>query len=196
MKRRGRSHIPKLGRYELGIVRRKVRQLLGRHGFQRQDREQLEQELVMRLVQGLRAFNPKQSHRKAFVATVVERSVATMLRDRSAEKRDYRRIHSLNVTVHAPDGNKVELIDTLDAETIKGRHGRVERTEQEHVDLKSDVAFCLADLPEELRQLAEALKHKNVTQISKETGVPRTTLRHRIDELREHFDNANMRQHL
>ncbi len=186
----------KLGRFELGIVRRKVQQLIGRHGFRDQDRQQLEQELIARLLQGLRAFDPKQAHLNAFVTTVVERSVATIVRDQCAEKRDHRRISSLNAPVWLDDGSRTELGDTLDLGAIEARNGRETKSDQEQIELASDVTSCLEGLSPELRQLAESLKHKNVSQISRETGVPRTTLRERVEEIRQYFETAGMRDHL
>ena len=47
-------------RFIRGIIRRKVKQLLGRAGFTRQDREDLEQELLVRVLQSLPKYHPDQ----------------------------------------------------------------------------------------------------------------------------------------
>jgi RNA polymerase sigma-70 factor, ECF subfamily len=185
-----------LGRFEHGIVRRKVRQLIGTHGFQPQDRKSLEQELLTRVVQGLRSFDPGQSHRNIFVTTIVERSVATIIRDRYAEKRDHRRISSLHELVPGTDGGLTEIGETLGQESYDARRGRQPRSAQEICELSCDVAQCLASLPSELRQIAEALKHKSVSELARELGIPRTTLRERVMHIRNHFEAAGMRLHL
>ena len=75
----------KIDRFTRGIVRRKVKQLIGRAGFTKQDHEDLEQELFVRVLQSLPRFNPGQAHRYRFVTTVVERYVANMLRRNAAD---------------------------------------------------------------------------------------------------------------
>lgn len=185
-----------LGRFEFGIIRRKVRQLIGCHGFREQDREQLQQELMARLLNGLQSFDPKQAHRNAFVTTIVERSVATIVRDKRAEKRDHRRISSLNVMVGDGEENRTELSATIGQPAYDARRCRESRSEGELSELSSDIAELLAQLPVELQLLAEQLKHKSISQIAREMGIPRTTLRERVVELRERFEAADMRMHL
>ena len=64
---------PPLGRFEFGIVRRKVSQLIGRAGFMKQDAERLQQQLLLRILQSLPSYDPAKAHRNKFVTTVVER---------------------------------------------------------------------------------------------------------------------------
>lgn len=182
-----------LTQFEFGIIRRKVRQLVGCHGFRDQDREQLEQELISRLLQGLKSFDPQQAHRNAFATTIVERSVATIIRHKRAEKRDHRRVCSLN----APLGNcNTELGATIGQDNLDSRRCRQSRSATELSDLANDVAELIASLPPDLRQLAEALKHKPIATVAREMGIPRTSLRERVLELRARFEAADMRFHL
>jgi RNA polymerase sigma-70 factor, ECF subfamily len=185
-----------LGRFEHGIVRRKVRQLIGCYGFHEQDRESLKQELLTRILQGLKSFDPAQAHRNAFVTTIVERSVATIVRDKRAEKRDHRRIRSLNVMIGDGGENRTELSATIGQPAYDARRCRESRSDGDLSELSSDIAELLAHLPGELQLLAEQLKHKSISQIAREMGIPRTTLRERLVELRERFEAAEMRMHL
>jgi RNA polymerase sigma-70 factor (ECF subfamily) len=163
-----------------GIIRRKVRLLVKRAGFTTQDRPDLEQELVMMLVQGLNRFDPDQGHPNVFVTTVIERAVARILRKRRAKKRDGCMVHSL----HRPtDGQPTDPIDPQ-----AGREGEV--------DLANDLADVLARLPEKLRDLAERLKHRSLSAVARDLGVPRTTLQRKVQHLRRFFENAGLRIYL
>ena len=82
-----------------GIIKRKVGQLMGRAGFTQQDRESLEHDLLARVFDSLSKFDPEVGHRNTFVTAVVERYVANILRDKTADKRDHCRIRSLNVRI-------------------------------------------------------------------------------------------------
>lgn len=185
----------KLSRFEFGIIRRKVRQLIGYYGFQAQDREQLQQELITRLLNGLQSFDPEKAHRNAFVTTILERSVATIIRDKRAEKRDHRRISSLNVMVSDGDEYR-ELGATIGQNAYDARRCREPRSDGDLSDLASDVSELIEQLPSDLQLLAEQLKHKSISQIAREMGIPRTTLRERVVELRQRFEAADMRMHL
>ena len=186
---------PRLGRFEFGIIHRKVRQLIGGSGFTRQDRKPLEQELIAMLLHSLPAFDPTKSHRNVFVTTVVERSVAKILRPKRAEKRDDRCVGSLNVMVNA-GGEMRMLASTIGNKEYDARRGVVSRSDEATSELASDIADVICRLPEDLRFLAEQLKEKSLAQIAREIGVPRTTLRERLAELRSRFESADMRFHL
>ena len=127
-----------LTRFEHGIIRRKVGQLIGRAGFTQNDRHSLIQELTTRLIHSLRHFDPQKAHRKTFATTVVEREVAKVLRFQQAEKRDYRRIRSLNVIVPSSDG-MVELGATIGTDEYDARRGAATPDRNRQVDLEHDV---------------------------------------------------------
>ncbi|MEZ6097142.1 MAG: sigma-70 family RNA polymerase sigma factor [Pirellulaceae bacterium] len=182
-----------LGRFDMGIIRLKVSQLVGRHGFRLQDREQLVQELAARLWQSLQSYDPNQSHRNSFVTTVVERSVASIIRDQYAEKRDDRRVLSLNQNVKQRDGSHGELAQLVSASDGRSRRGVEPKSEQELTELKSDVEQCLNELPVELRELAEELKYKSVVQIARDRGVSRGKVRSLVNELRKRLKDSGLR---
>jgi len=185
-----------LTRFDRGIIRRKVSQIIGRNGFTYQDRESLEQELIRRLLHSFASFDKTRAHRNVFVTTVVERDVAKILRDCRAEKRDRRRVSSLNVLIPQGQEGRVEVGATIGMEEYDARRCQETRTNQEFAELKQDLADLLNQLPDDLRHLAEQLKQKSLSQIAREMGVPRTTLRERLNELRKRFEAADMRFHL
>jgi hypothetical protein len=80
---------PSQDRFIRGIIKRKVGQLMGRAGFTLQDRESLEHDLLARVFDSLSKFDPEVGHRNKFVTAVVERYVANILRDKTADKRDH-----------------------------------------------------------------------------------------------------------
>lgn len=185
-----------IDRFTRGIVRRKVQQLIGRAGFTSQDREDLEQQLLARVLESLVSFEPKRAHRNRFITAVVERYVANVLRNKRAAKRDYRRISSLNVTIETGGETAVELAQLIDQQQLDPRHGRHPRSAGELVELVLDVAEVLDDLPHDLRDLAERLKSQTVSQIARETCVPRTTLYESVRRLRRRFERAGLKEYL
>jgi RNA polymerase sigma-70 factor, ECF subfamily len=186
----------KLNRFVYGIIHRKVKQLIGRAGFTKQDHEDIEQELLLRVLQSLPSFNPHQAHYNVFITTVVERYVANVLRNKQAKKRDYRRISSLNVMIADSDGDPTELSETIGQQELDARRGRHSRSDAEHAQLQQDIADVIASLPEDMRDLAERLKTQNVSEIARGLGIPRTTLHESVRRLRLRFEQAGLKEYL
>ncbi len=164
------------------LIRRKVRLLVGRAGFTDQDREDLEQELILRLLQSLHLFDPNQAHRNVFVTTVIERAVARIVRERLAKKRDGGVVRSLD-HAHEKAGDSTEPADPR-------------RSHEEEIDLATDLAEVLARLPADLRALAERLKSRSLSQAARELGLPRSTLQRQVERLRRCFEDAGLRNSL
>ena len=76
--------------YAVRIIKYKARQLVGRVGFTESDREDLEQEMMLDLLQRLPKYNPDRAQRNTFIARVVEHKIATIIEARKAGLRDYR----------------------------------------------------------------------------------------------------------
>ncbi|GIW90020.1 MAG: hypothetical protein KatS3mg109_0452 [Pirellulaceae bacterium] len=167
----------KLDRFARGIIRRKVNQLIGRAGFTSQDCEDLEQELIVRLLQSLPLFDPAQSHRNVFVTTVVERAAAMILRERRAKKRGNGVVLSLD---QEEAGDATEPADP-------------HRSHVEQVDLATDLAEVLDKLPEDLRNLAEQLKYRSLSQVARDMAVARSTLQRQVQRLRQYFEKTDLR---
>lgn len=187
---------PLLGNYEYGIIKRKVRQIIGQAGFTRQDKKDLERELLTRLLQGLKSFDPDVAHRKSFVTAVVERSVATILRDAVAQKRDHRRVRSMNVMIGVAGESPSELGDTISDRESNARRRCSPRSDEELSQLTIDLADVLDSLPDDLRDLAERLKTQSVSAIAREAGVSRTTLSSAVRRLRQRAEKAGLRDYL
>lgn len=185
----------RLTSFEHGIIHRKVNILVGRAGFTDADRESLRQELTLRLIQSLGQFDPAKADRKSFSTTVVERSVAKILRFHRAEKRDCRHVQSLNVPISNRAG-VVELGDTIGAAEYDARRGCATPCPKRQADLEHDLAAVIAGLRPELREVAERLKTKSVRQAAQEMSVSRQYLRTLVDELRGVFEENNFQFYL
>ncbi len=190
------SFDPSDDRFIRGIIRRKVKQLIGRAGFTSQDREDLEQEMFVRVLQSLPRFNPDRAHRNKFVTTVVERYVANILRNKQADKRDHRRICSLNVTIEVAEEGPTELAQTIGDRELDARLGRQRRSECELVQLALDLADVMATLPDNWRTLLELRKTQTMADIARELGVPRTTLNEWMRRIRKRFEKAGLNEYL
>src|SRR5512140_1240899 len=86
-------------------VRRQAQRLIGKAGLTPADREDVEQELALRLWQALPGYNPDMGKCGAFVGTVLQRAAHSLLRLRTSRKRGG---HCRHQSLPAP-GAGVEL---------------------------------------------------------------------------------------
>jgi RNA polymerase sigma-70 factor (ECF subfamily) len=173
------------------LIRRKARQLVGRAGYTRSDRSEVEQDLRIFLLSRLSKFDPEVSHWNAFVTMALERHVATILEKRRRQKRESsQNITSLSTQVPDECGQKVDLARMLGVEHREPLTGRYTVEDSGRVEAVVDVQELMSRLPEELRDLCERLKTDSIAKISRDLGVPRSTINDRIYRLRAVFTEA------
>jgi len=183
--------------YAVRIIKYKARQLVGRVGFTESDREDLEQEMLMDLLQRLPKYNPDRAQRNTFIARVVEHKIATIIEARKVGLRDYRLCNcSLNDRLEDEEGGSVERMETIDQEDYLRRTGRLSRPPAELRDLSLGVRKTIENLPLELRELCMRLFTDTVTEISRDTEIPRGTLYEIIKKIRAVFEDAGLRDYL
>ena len=187
---------PANNRYIRGIINRKVKQLIRRDDFAPQDRQSLEHDLFVRVLQCLPRFDPRIAHLHRFITAVVERHVANLIRNRKAAKRDHRRITSLNVTIKIAGEGPTELAQMIGDRELDARLGRERRSEEELHELALDMAGVVATMPDEWRILLELRMSKNMSAAARAMGVPRTTLNDWMHRIRKRFEKAGLRDYL
>jgi len=141
------------------LIRLKARQLVGKAKLNLSDRQEIEQSLRILVVRRVRNFDPQVAHWNAFVTTIVERRVATILEARRSQKCEHQQnVISLSSAVLDEDGQSVELSRMIDGEMRDAVTGGVTRNDQDDWEVAEQVAHVLAKLPNHLRDLCERLK--------------------------------------
>lgn len=179
------------------IIQRKVKHLIGTSGFDNSDRQDLVQDLFVRVVQSLELFDPEVGHLYPFVCTIVQRHLSNMVRNRSVSKRGPSQIASLNVTVSLPDGGVTELSQVIGDGELDRRLGRERRLSEEVLtDLRIDLAQEISKLPEKWQHLLERRKTLSMPEIAREMRVPRTTLNDWMRQIRKRFEDVGLDKYL
>ena len=182
-----------LDEYAVKLIRHKARQLVGRAGFVEADRHDLEQELVLDLLRRLPRFDPTLAKRETFIARLVEHQVATLVESQKAGIRDYRRCAgSLDERREEPDGTSADGPPVLDQDEYLRETVAASRRDEDLHTLRLDLERVLAELPVDLRALCARLQTSSVSDVSRETGVPRGTVYEAIRRLRTRFERADL----
>lgn len=162
-----------LSDYAKETILHKARQIIGKAGFTKHDLDDLMQELTLDLLERLPKFDPNKAAHTTFVARVIERKISKLIRHRKQEKRDYRReTNSLSESVETEFGS-VERAQTISQDEYDRRIGRHGRTEAERLDMHLDVSLAIAQLPPDLKPMAERLLTHSITEVAREFGISR-----------------------
>lgn len=181
--------------YSARLIKCKARQLVGRVGFTESDRKDIEQDLILDLLRRLSKYNPKRARRNTFIRLVVEHKVASIVEAKKAGVRDYRLCScSLNERLESEEGGFIERGQIVDEEEYLRRTGRLSRPAAEVRDLRLDVREVVEHLPTRLRELCHLLETDSISEVSRDTGVPRSTLYDSIKRLRGIFTDAGLRE--
>lgn len=141
------------------VIRRKASRLVGRAGLRVQDREDVEQQLTLRVLEREGAFDPRRGTWRAFVRRVVDRHGENLVRARRAAKRYAGPLEPLTEEAAAGDGG-------VDARVLAG-----------------DVAVAIAALPDGLRRVAELVRAGTVADAARALGIARATVYARLREI-------------
>ena len=165
-------------------AKRKAKQLTGFFGFNKSDRADIVQDLLLDLVRRWPKFDPARGEPEVFIRRVLWARVATLIREKRAQKRQFE-------YEAEPISEEVE-----EEVSVNFRTGLPLRIDQEYSDLASDVATVLAKLLPEDRDLCMRLQSQSLSEIASELGVPRSTLADRLQSLRSCFEDAGLQHYL
>ncbi len=186
-----------MNEYAVWIIKHKARQLIGSAGFTESDREDLEQEMMLDLLRRLHKYDSSKAKLNTFIARIVEHRISTIIEERTARKRDWRLCTaSMNDRFYSGKDGRIERLEVYDMDEYLRQTGRFSRTPSECLELSIDIQLTIESLPPKLRDLCERLKTESVTEISRETGIPRGTLYDRIKELRNLFENKSLQDYI
>lgn len=186
-----------LDAYAVKIIKHKARRLVGSAGFVEEDRHDLEQELAVDLLRRLPHFDPALAKRETFIARIVEHQVATLVESQKAGVRDYRCCAgSLDERRPDEEGEPSETPPALDNDEYRRETVARARRDEELGELRRDLNKVLAELPPDLRSLCLRLLTSTVSDVSRETGVPRGTVYEAIGKLRTRFERAGLAAYL
>lgn len=180
---------PKLQEYVDEIIRHKARQLARKAGFSPSDREDIEHELLIAILERWPAFDSSRASARTFVARIIENKAASLIRACQAAKRGVRQCTPLN-------GDAANGACDFDEEQVRARRGIHARSVLEAVALRLDVASVMVDLPDDLRRLCERLLRESVSEAARSSRRHRATLYRAIHELRKRFTDAGIHEYL
>lgn len=175
------------------IIRIKAWRLAQGPGFRPDDKEDIEQELILDLLLRAPKFDPARGNRQAFIGRVLDNKVADLVAANVAAKRDRRReVFSLDEPVVTDGEGEIPRQEILDP----GRIDEDARSGMRDADLWIDLGRRIYSIRPDLAALCLQLSEKRIAEVSREMGIPRATLYGRIAELRRILSIRGLRDYL
>ena len=179
------------------LIKFKSWTLIGKIGYTFSDRDDIEQELAVHIVDRLKHFDPSRGKLSTFVSRVVDNKIASMIEARKTRKLDFRsHAYSLDELMRDPNGELFRRGDEIEEDDYLMRTDCQSRSTQELVELRSDLARVISTLPEDMQSLCACLMTQNVTDISREMGVSRQKIYDSIRSLRTIFRAAGLDEYV
>jgi RNA polymerase sigma-70 factor (ECF subfamily) len=178
-----------IDRFTAKFIRQAAQRLVGKYGYTRTDRDDIEQELATELVVKFPRWDRAKGTRTTYAKVVLKRKIATMVRERRAAQGNAARCPtSLNVPVAGDDDGLGDLSRLIE-EGSKGRHlSRSRRSDQSLSELRQDIKKVMSRMPVKLRNACRLLMHGlSITEAAQVLGISRVTATNRVRAILERF---------
>ncbi len=178
--------------YATRVIQYRAAWLVRHKGVPESERQDIEQELSLRLIKRLKKYDPTLSKLNTYIANSVRYESQEVLRQRFAVKHvKQRATRSLDVVIGHRLGRRRSLGDVMTrSQQVRGR-GRTEQDDQHQVDLQDDFQRVLASLPPDLQKACEKLLEARSSAAARR-AVPATVLA----AIRRHFEQAGLDSYL
>lgn len=177
-----------LGEFPHTLIKHKARQLARQRGFNRHEEEDLQAELMLRVLAGLPRFDASRGELDAFVRVVVETAAAMIARERTRLKRGGgTRAVSLDQTAPVHD-DAPTLTDRLTPLDLGRRLGLVPTA----LRSSSTVESVIASLSDRDQAVCRELMNGTPASAARNLGISRRDVRAAIERIRLAFEHADL----
>ncbi|MCP4573817.1 MAG: sigma-70 family RNA polymerase sigma factor [bacterium] len=166
------------GKYLEERIKWAIREVVGQYGLTESDVEDLSQELRLDLLRRLPKHKPARSSRRTFASRLIINKVRTIIAERTAQKRDYRKTA---VSLDEEIGGGGDAAPVGDRFMAPGTGA----TEEGRLTLRIDLETVLSPLPDQHCAICAGLREeREITELARDFGVSRSTIYARLAEIR------------
>lgn len=158
-----------------------ARRLAGNFGFTAQNREDIQQDLALDLLERLPHFNATKAKRGTFVKRCIKNRISKMIRANNCQCRDHHRLTGLVSVETETEDESCDLADGI---------GRI--AESDRLALRLDMEAVIASLPTREREICTLLPLHAPFAISKLLGCSKQEVYAKVRAIRQVFTAAGI----
>ncbi len=175
------------------IVRLKANRLVKSAEFAATERQDVEQELILRWLTRRGRFDAARGRLETFADVILNNAIRTMLEARRAGKRDERLcIYTLDDSIDKQAERGMTRHETYNQDDYFQAMGVRKCPPEELYDLRLDVGQALRRLSPRQRELAQRLMNQTVSEAARSMKISRTTLYAWLKPIREVFTELEL----
>ena len=179
------------------MVKHKARKAVGNAGIREHDIPDIEQDLMLTLLKGLKRYDSAKSKRTTYASVLLNTRMNWIYRFRlSRSRRASCNWSSLNLQVKIGESEFNELIDLVNNDGLLEEESLASFGLWEDENLRIDIEPVIKQMPVKLQKICECLKIKNVTETARELKLSRTTIYRKLQEIRHLFIRHGLEAYL
>jgi DNA-directed RNA polymerase specialized sigma24 family protein len=177
------------------LLARKSYDLCHRPGFRPSDRQDVEHDLIVHVLEQARLFDPARGTPGAFIAAVVNSAVAMMIRERHRIKRGRGLVVASleSSTAGHAGGRDPTLGDLVTEADLRRRWGGQHQSVPDQAHL-TELAEAISGLAPDLKKIALLLADSKEAAVANDLGISRRQVRNAKRRIREHLARRGMRE--
>ena len=166
------------------MVRMAAKKAVRKGGLSQDDLPDIEQELMIAMLSGMKQHDPGKSSRKTFLTMLLKRQISAVCRQRlRPSKRFQHNLISLNSEIEI-DEEPCELVELVNSDHEIANNPRPESESCNNAALRMDLEDVLEKLPPDCWLICDGLKTMNITELAASMKTTRTTLHKKIEVIR------------
>ncbi len=162
--------------------------------FSPDDREDIEQELMMAYLKDEGNFNGNRAEKDAFTRMVINHRSVQMIREITTDKRKVRlKEISLDQPVFSDDEDTLFIDQVMDTGGLWD-----DKPFESFADLsiqRIDILKIRESLPEDLQQIFDLMMEHTISEAAAILKIPRTTFSSRVKKLKEHLMQSQFKNY-
>ncbi|MDP7142645.1 MAG: sigma-70 family RNA polymerase sigma factor [Alphaproteobacteria bacterium] len=161
--------------------------------FSPDDREDIEQELMMAYLKDESNFNGNRAEKETFIRMVINHRSIQMIREITTDKRKVR-LKELSLDQPTFDDDETLFIDQLD--DTRALWG--DKPFESFADLsiqRIDILKIRESLPADLQQIFDLMMEHTISEAAAILKIPRTTFSSRVKKLKEHLMQSQFKNY-
>lgn len=188
------SGFQELDEQTVETIRIKAWGLIGNYGFTYDDFDDIQQEITLDLLTRLSEYDPDKASIRTFISRIIDYKVQQITEERSTDKERIRQASaSLNDSFSESEGELTERIQSVTQNNLPWNESDAGSPAVDLSNLRVDLRRVLSTLSPQQLDICARLSRDNIADVARQMGLPRMTLYYHLKKIREHFENAGLK---